>query len=167
MNQAMRISENKAWLLKRLSATSFLLLVFLVFLWQPPWICKTSHFYPRILLTPHRSYELRWKKWEKLAQIRLSLGNPQYPPYPRLRHSNNLSKLMRNLWVLCSHLGTCSHKYSLLCQIEVIWGLLEGLEWVWLILYYSQHSPQVLSYLPSEYLNKQTFQLLSLIRIIL
>lgn len=156
---------------KRLSACwpSFLLLVFLVFLWQPPWICKQATSTIRILLTPHRSLWIKMKEMRETGSNPLSPGEPSVPTLSPLVSDTLTISLQTHEepMSLMSHLGTCSHKYSLLCQIEVIWGLLEGLEWVWLILYYSQHLPQVLSYLPSEYLNKQTFQLLSLIRIIL
>lgn len=65
MNQAMRISENKAWLLERLSAciAIALLLVFLVSLSDNhSWIWQNATSTIRILLTPHRSYELRQRK---------------------------------------------------------------------------------------------------------
>lgn len=66
-----------------------------------------------------------------------------------------------------SDLGTCSQKHSVLWPTGAIWGLLEGLRPVLLILYYPQNLPQVLSYLFSEYMNKRTFKLLSQIKVIL
>lgn len=66
-----------------------------------------------------------------------------------------------------SDLGTCSQKLSLLWPTGAIWGLLEGLRQVLLNLYYPQNLSQVLSYLFSEYMNKWTFKLLSLIKVIL